>query len=78
MNAEKNTIITTNITKEDCLGWHAICIVGRIKKNGKWCFIVRNSWGVEWCDNGYGYIDEKWFKNNDLWIDAWTVRGHSY
>ena len=32
-------------------GGHAVCIVGY--KNDR--FIIRNSWGAEWGDNGFGY-----------------------
>lgn len=34
-------------------GGHAICIVG-YRTDGR--FIVRNSWGTTWGDNGFGYV----------------------
>jgi C1A family cysteine protease len=34
-------------------GGHAICIVG-YRADGR--FIVRNSWGTSWGDNGFGYL----------------------
>ena len=34
-------------------GGHAICIVG-YRADGR--FIVRNSWGTAWGDNGFGYL----------------------
>jgi C1A family cysteine protease len=36
-------------------GGHAICIVGYTTENR---FIVRNSWGKSWGDNGFGYASE--------------------
>lgn len=32
-------------------GGHAVCIVGYTRSR----FIIRNSWGTEWGDNGFGY-----------------------
>ena len=34
-------------------GGHAVCIVG-YRADGR--FIVRNSWGTSWGDNGFGYL----------------------
>lgn len=45
------------------VGGHAMCIVGYTKDS----FIVRNSWGTNWNDNGYCY-----FPFND-WPYAWEV-----
>jgi C1A family cysteine protease len=36
-------------------GGHAVCIVG-YRADGR--FIVRNSWGTSWGDNGFGYATE--------------------
>lgn len=36
-------------TGEDSFGGHAVCIVGYDKKG----FLIRNSWGDSWADNGY-------------------------
>ena len=35
-------------------GGHAMCIVGY--DDGKGAFLVRNSWGDDWCDDGYCWI----------------------
>ncbi|GBF40535.1 C1 family peptidase [Leptospira johnsonii] len=40
-------------------GGHAIAIVGYDDSKGAFKFI--NSWSTQWGDNGYGYIDYRWF-----------------
>ncbi|EMJ99361.1 C1 family peptidase [Leptospira sp. B5-022] len=40
-------------------GGHAITIVGYDDSKGVFKFI--NSWSTQWGDNGYGYIDYRWF-----------------
>jgi hypothetical protein len=50
----------------DLDGYHAISIVG-FNKDG---FIIRNSWGKEFCDNGYTIIDYNSF--NTL-LEVWTI-----
>lgn len=44
---------------------HAMVLVGYDERG----FIVRNSWGVNWGDKGYGYVDFDCFKKNtyDIW-----------
>ena len=41
------------------LGGHAITIVGYNDSTG--AFKFQNSWGIEWGDKGFGYIDYKYF-----------------
>ncbi|MFN9372297.1 MAG: C1 family peptidase [Planctomycetaceae bacterium] len=38
-------------------GGHAVCIVG-YRKDGR--FIIRNSWGKSWGDDGFGYASPKY------------------
>lgn len=40
----------------ESIGGHAIEIVGWGEKNNKKYWIIRNSWGINWGDNGYFYI----------------------
>ena len=47
-------------------GYHAIAIVG-YNKDG---FIIRNSWGKEYCQNGYSVLPYKEF--NKL-LEIWTI-----
>lgn len=57
-------------------GGHALCIVGydddKINLDGsKGAFIVRNSWGDQWGDNGYCYIPYAYYKTDevgDFWV----------
>jgi C1A family cysteine protease len=44
---------------------HAIQLVGIIKNSTSNYYIGRNSWGVQWGDGGYVYIDSK-IKNGNL------------
>jgi hypothetical protein len=41
-------------------GGHAICIVG-YRADGR--FIVRNSWGTAWGDEGFGYLHPGYIKS---------------
>lgn len=46
------------------LGGHALCVVGYNKKG----FIIRNSWGPEWYDNGHTYYSyEDWGSHWEIW-----------
>lgn len=56
---------------EKLLGGHAVALVGfdNIKK----VFIVRNSWGSGWGDNGYFYMPYDFIINPNMASDFWTV-----
>jgi len=46
------------------LGGHAMTIVGYLEK----CFIIRNSWGPDWADNGYSYyFFSDWGAHWEIW-----------
>lgn len=54
-------------------GWHAMLCVGYLEKDQ--LFIVRNSWGSEWGDEGYCYIPYKYLLHDELnGQDSWMVR----
>ncbi|CAF3373550.1 unnamed protein product [Rotaria socialis] len=53
-------------------GSHALLAVGYSDQSNS--FIVRNSWGKYWGDNGYCYIPYAYMTNQNLCFDAWTVR----
>lgn len=42
------------------------------KKISEW-FIVRNSWGTAWGDNGYFYMPSTYLTNPDLSADLWRL-----
>ena len=39
---------------------HSLLVIGLTTKNGKPHWIVQNSWGTDWGDNGYGYLPYDW------------------
>ncbi|OOM79896.1 C1 family peptidase [Clostridium sp. BL-8] len=53
------------------LGGHALCIVGYDDNFNNGSFIVRNSWGDAWGDEGYCYIPYSMF---EYLMDIWTVK----
>lgn len=61
---------------EALLGGHAVLVVGYDDAAG--VFIVKNSWGTSWGDNGYFYVPYAYFTSpayaNDLWVIT-TVTG---
>lgn len=49
------------------IGGHAMIVVGMTANH----FIVKNSWGRGWGDDGYGYFDPSylgWDRTTDLWV----------
>ena len=57
---------------EQLLGGHAVLAVGY--KDDTSQFIVRNSWGTGWGDQGYFYMPYNYLTNSDLVADLWSVR----
>jgi hypothetical protein len=54
-------------------GWHAMLCVGYLAKDQ--LFIVRNSWGTAWGDNGYCYIPFKYVIHDALnGHDSWIIK----
>ena len=71
-NISKTGIMSMPIDNESSLGGHAVMAVGY--DNEKQTFIVRNSWGSSWGDNGYFYMPYQYIINSDLCDDFWTIR----
>ncbi|CAF0820582.1 unnamed protein product [Adineta steineri] len=53
-------------------GSHALLAVGYSDHSQS--FIVRNSWGARWGEQGYCYIPYEYMTNRELCFDAWTIR----
>jgi hypothetical protein len=56
-------------------GNHAMLLVGYDDRKG--AFKLINSWGVDWCDRGYGWIDYEWFPKvcNEAYVAKDAVNG---
>lgn len=54
------------------VGYHAMIVVGvRTTANGRREFLLRNSWGAGWGDNGHVWVDESyigWVETSDTWV----------
>lgn len=55
---------------DEMLGGHAVLAVGYDKNH----FIIRNSWGKEWGDEGYFYMPNEYILNPKLASDFWTLK----
>ncbi len=72
---------------ERVVGGHSVLIVGydddKVSKNSRdgnsktGCFLVRNSWGEGWGEQGYGWLPYEYFRagpNGDVFADdVWTI-----
>lgn len=54
---------------ESVLGGHAVLLVGYLKYNGAWYFIVRNSWGTNWGKAGYFFMPFDYVLDKELCSD---------
>ena len=67
-----------NVATEQLLGGHAVCIVGYddtmpVAGQNPGRFIVRNSWGTSWGDNGYFYMPYDVIKTTSMSSDFWLI-----
>lgn len=59
--------------KTTIIGGHAVCIVGYNEKG----FIIRNSWGASWGDNGHTYYSyEDWGSHMEIWSTIDDTTSH--
>lgn len=57
---------------EQLLGGHAVVCVGYDDSKKVW--IMRNSWGNEWGDNGYFYLPYEYLLDSNLSSDLWNIK----
>jgi C1A family cysteine protease len=74
---ESPEVATTGIVPmptldEQLLGGHAVCCVGYNDTNQR--FLVRNSWGISWGQQGYFTIPYAYLVDRNLSDDFWTIR----
>lgn len=62
-----------NKNTEQLLGGHAVCIVGYDDTLNGGRFIVRNSWGTSWGDNGYFYMPYGVIQDASMSSDFWLI-----
>lgn len=70
-NVSRTGIVPMPQRNESILGGHAILCVGY--DDTKSMFIMRNSWGTNWGDNGYFYIPYEYITNSNLASDFWNI-----
>jgi C1A family cysteine protease len=59
-------------TGEKVVGGHAVMAVGYDDAHHR--FLVRNSWGTGWGQEGYFTIPYAYLTNSNLSDDFWTIR----
>lgn len=57
---------------DSLIGGHAVACVGY--DDDRHLFTIRNSWGSNWGDSGYGYLPYSYLTDPGLAADFWTIR----
>lgn len=70
--AKTGKIPMPNLHREQCVGGHAIILIGFDDKTKQ--FIGQNSWSENWGDKGYFYIPYEYVTNRNLASDFWTFK----
>ena len=71
--AESGIVPMPNTDTEQCLGGHALLLVGY--DDSRKVFLVLNSWGASWgINNGYCLFPYEYLLNTDLASDFWCVQ----
>lgn len=76
-NFESTTVARTGVVNlpkkgESAIGGHAMCAVGYA--DATQTFIVRNSWGASWGQQGYCTMPYAYLADRNLSDDFWTMR----
>jgi C1A family cysteine protease len=61
-----------NTTRESLLGGHCVLLVGYDMNHNY--YIVRNSWGTSWGQQGYFYMPFSVIQNSNMSSDFWTIQ----
>ena len=51
---------------ESVIGGHAITLVGYDDNREEGSFLLKNSWGIDWGEKGYGWIPYKYFVQQEI------------
>jgi C1A family cysteine protease len=65
-------IVPIPIPNDTPVGGHAVKAVGYIED--RQCFIVKNSWGTNWGDNGYFYLPYWYITTPNAAADFWVIK----
>jgi C1A family cysteine protease len=68
-DVDANGLVPMPDKNENVIGGHAMLMVGSDSKH----FIVRNSWGPEWGDDGYCYFPHEYLIDENLADDFWAI-----
>ena len=69
--AKTGMVSMPNLFIDECLGGHTVLVCGYDEKKQVW--IVRNSWGTKWGDNGYFYLPYLYLLYPTLCSDLWYI-----
>lgn len=69
--AKSGIVPYPNKLNENPVGRHCVVIVGFDDMSQK--FLLRNSWGPQWGDNGYFWVDYKYILDEDLCSDLYCI-----
>jgi C1A family cysteine protease len=69
--AKSGNVPLPNVHKEELLGGHAVVCVGYDASKEVW--IMRNSWGTSWGNNGYFTLPFTYLLDSSLSSDLWAI-----
>jgi hypothetical protein len=69
--AQTGIVPMPNLFTDECLGGHAVFVCGYDDTKQHW--IVRNSWGTQWGDNGYFYLPYHYLLYPTLCSELWSI-----